>query len=135
MTVDPVSIALIFLKKWWKEILLALVVIGAIWYVRNLQNTVEEQRTTISQMNLVNQTLTASNKTLTSTVTANNKTIEELSKGADQTRREFEKLSIQVEHQSTVLSKRLKDLLGRPVPVTCDDTIKYLIEVAPSFRQ
>ena len=132
---DPVSIGLMFLKKWWKEILIALVIIGAIWYVRNLQNTVEEQKVTITQMELANATLKESNRTLTNTVTANNKTIAELGKGADQTKREFDKLNIQVEHQTSVLTKRLKDIMSRKAPVTCDDTITYMLEAAPTYKQ
>jgi len=62
---DPVSIAVLFLKKWWKEILIVLVVIGAAWYVQNLRSTVKKQATTITQMEIVNKTLTESNKTLT----------------------------------------------------------------------
>lgn len=129
------SIALMFLQKWWKEILIVVVIIAGVWYVRNLQNTVENQRTTIAQMTTANQVLIDSNEVLTNTVTANNKTIEELSKGADETKREFERLNIQVEHQTTILTKRLKDIMSQKTPVTCEDTIQYMIEAVPTFKQ
>ncbi len=129
------GIALKFLMSWWKEILIALVIIAGVLYVRNLQNTVEEQRTEITNLATANQVLTDSNKVLTNTVTANNKTIDELSKGADKTKREFDKLNIQVEHQTTVLTKRLKDIMSRKAPVTCDDTITYMLEAVPTYKQ
>lgn len=131
----PTGIVLKFLAKWWKEIFIALVLIGAVFYVRHLQSTVEDQRNTIAQMQSANQILKDSNKKLTDTVTANNKTIDELHKGADQTKAAFEKLNAQVEHQTQVLSKRLQDVLSRPVPVTCDDTIKYMIDAVPTYKQ
>lgn len=129
------GIALKFLVSWWKEILIVLVIIGAMWYVRNLQNTVEEQRNKIAEMTTANQVLKDSNKVLTNTVTANNKTVAELSKGADETKREFDKLNIQVEHQTSVLTKRLKDIMSRKTPVTCDDTITYMLEAVPTYKQ
>lgn len=129
------GIALKLLMKWWKEILIALVIIGAILYVRNLQNTVEEQRTKITNLTTANQVLTDSNKVLTNTVTANNKTIEEMSKGADQTKKEFAKLNVQVAQQTSVLTKRLKDIMSRKAPETCEDTIKYMLEVVPTYKQ
>lgn len=131
---DPVSIGLMFLKKWWKEILIVLVVVAGIWYVRNLQNTVEEQKVTITQMKMANDTLKESNRVLTNTVTANNKTIEELSKGADKTKQEFDKLNSKVAQQTTELTRRLKDILNRPAPVTCEDTIDYLLEAVPTYK-
>ena len=129
------GVVLKFLAKWWKEIIIVIVIIGAIWYVRNLQNTVGEQRDKINGLTTANQVLTDSNKTLTNTVTANNKTIAELSKGADETKREFDKLNVQVEHQTVVLTKRLKDIMSRKAPVTCDDTITYMLEAVPTYKQ
>lgn len=129
------GIVLKFLLRWWKEILIALVIVGAVWYVRNLQNTVEEQRTEITNLTTANKVLKDSNEVLTKTVTANNRTIEELSKGADQTKREFDKLTIQVEQQTRVLTKRLKDIMSRPLPETCEDTIKYMIDAVPTYQQ
>jgi predicted nuclease with TOPRIM domain len=124
-----------FFKKWWKEILLVLVVLGAIWYVQNLRSTVKDQAKTITQMEITNKTLTESNKTLTSTVTANNKTIAEIGKGAAQTKEAFDKLNGNVAAQSHALDRRLKDLLNRPAPVTCNDTITYMIDAVPSYKQ
>lgn len=132
---DPASIALKFLAKWWKEILIVLVIIAGIWYVRNLQTTVKDQATTITQMEIVNKTLEESNKTLTATVTANNKTIAEMGKGAAQTKEEFAKLNGQVEAQTRVLTNRLRDILNRPVPETCNDTITYMLDAAPTYKQ
>lgn len=132
---NPYMIALKFLAKWWKEIFIVLAIIGAVLYVRNLQSTVEEQRTTIAQMQAANQILKDSNKTLTATVIANNKTIDELHKGADQTKAAFDKLHASVEHQTQILNKRLHDIMSRPAPVTCDDTIKYMIDAVPSYKQ
>lgn len=129
------GIALKFLTSWWKEILIVLVIIAGVLYVRNLQNTVDEQHTEITNLTTANKVLTDSNKVLTNTVTANNKTIDELSKGADETKREFDKLNIQVEHQTTVLTKRLRDIMSRKTPVTCDDTITYMLEAVPTYKQ
>lgn len=132
---DPFSIALVFLKRWWKEILIVLVIAGAVFYVWNLRSTVKEQAVTITQLEMANKTLKDSNKTLTNTVTANNKTIAELSKGAAQTKEDFMKLNAQVEAQTAILTKRLKSILNQPAPVTCDETIQYLIDAVPTYNQ
>lgn len=132
---DPASIALKFLARWWKEILIVLVIVAGIWYVRNLQTTVKDQATTITQMTIVNKTLEDSNKTLTNTVAANNKTIAEMGKGAAQTKEDFARLNGQVEAQTRVLTNRLRDILNRPAPVTCNDTIDYMLEAAPTYNR
>lgn len=132
---DPASIALKFLARWWKEILIVLVIVAGIWYVRNLQTTVKDQATTITQMTIVNKTLEDSNKTLTNTVAANNKTIAEMGKGAAQTKEDFARLNGQVEAQTRVLTNRLRDILNRPAPVTCNDTIDYMLEAAPTYKR
>lgn len=130
---DPISIALLFLKKWWKEIALALVVVAGIWYVVHLQNTVETQKTTITQLTIANKTLTDSNTALKNTVVANNKTIAELGQSAAQTKEEFAKLSGRVDQQTHQLLAKLQNVMKTPVPTTCNDTIKYMIDAAPSY--
>jgi Tfp pilus assembly protein PilN len=37
-----------FFLKFWKQIVIALVILGAIWWVKNLYDTVEEQKVTIT---------------------------------------------------------------------------------------
>lgn len=124
-----------FFLSWWKEILIALVIIGAIWYVKNLQDTVKDQQVTIGSLTIANQVLTDSNKVLTKTVTANNETIAELGKGAENTKREFQKLNADVEHKSRVLNGRLKAIMANKAPVTCEATINYMLEAAPSYKR
>lgn len=129
------GVAAKFLIRWWKELLIALVIVGAAWYVWELHNTVGEQRVTINEITNANQVLKDSNKVLTDTVTANNAVIADMSKGAVETKREFDKLHIQVEHQTSILTKRLKDIMSRKVPITCDDTITYMLEAVPTYKQ
>lgn len=125
---------LLFFTKFWKEIIIALVVIGAIWYVNNLQSTVKSQAETIIGQKIANDVLVQSNKVLTDTVTANNTTIAELGKSATDTKEKFGKLNLQIDSQSRELAKRLKVILNKPAPVTCSDTIDYLIEATPTYK-
>lgn len=132
---DPVSIALMFLKRWWKELLIVLVIAGAVFYVWNLRSIVKEQAAVIATLEVHNKILVDSNKTLTNTVTANNQTIAELSRGAEQTKEDFAKLNARVEAQTSILTKRLKSILEQQPPATCEDTIQYLIDAVPTFAQ
>lgn len=122
-----------FLKAWWKEIFIVLVVLGAVAYVRDLQLTVERQAVTIAQMDIIKNTLIQSNETLTATIKQNSQALAELSEGADFTKEEFAKLNGRVASQTQEIADRLKGILNKPVPVTCEDTIDYMIDAAPTY--
>lgn len=42
-----------FLKSWWKEIFIVLIIAGGWFYYKHLVNTIEEQRTTIAEQKVV----------------------------------------------------------------------------------
>lgn len=127
------SIVYSFLKAWWKEIFIVLVILGAVGYVRNLQLTVERQAVTIAQMDIVKNTLIQSNETLTATIKQNSRALAELSEGAAFTKEEFAKLNGRVAGQTQEIADRLKGILNKPAPVTCEDTIDYMIDAVPTY--
>lgn len=116
---------------WWREIAIVLTVITALGYVRHLQLKCEWQQETIVQLKEANGVLTEGNKTLTATVQANNKTIGMLGDESQRTKDDFNKLAGVVQQQTRDLTQHLKDILMKPVPASCDDTIEYMINNVP----
>lgn len=47
-----------FFLKFWKQIVIVLVILGAVWWVRNLYTTVQEQKETIIKLEVVIKTQT-----------------------------------------------------------------------------
>lgn len=127
--------ALIFLKAWWKEILIALIIAAAALYVHNLNSTIADQTKTISDLKLENTIVKDNNAKLEAAISANNAAITKLADGAESTKSAFEKLNTNVKGQLNGLDGRLKTILASKKPVTCEETIQYLIDGAKEYQK
>lgn len=66
-----------FFLRFWKQIVIVLVVLGAVWWVRNLYTTVEEQKITIA-------TQQTTIKSLGDSIEEQNKAIKKLKTDSDE---------------------------------------------------
>lgn len=129
------GILLKFLAKWWKEIFIAVVIAGGMFYVYHLNQTVDSQRDTIARLSVDKKLLADDNSQLRRVIVANSETIAEMSKATTKTKADFEALAAHVSSQTQILTTRLRELKNQPIPVTCDDTINYMIKAAPSYKE
>jgi predicted negative regulator of RcsB-dependent stress response len=65
-----------FFLRFWKQIVIALVVLGAVWWVRNLYTTVQEQEITIA-------TQQTTIKSLSDSIEEQNKAVQKLKTDSD----------------------------------------------------
>ena len=118
---------MIFLKKFWKEIIIGLAItyiIGFITYINHQNNTYREQLTTI-KLDL-SQSAKA-NATLISTIKDTNKKIDDWSTQSKVYLDQMNSLQSRLNQQTSVVNSKINALLSQPKPKTCDDSIKYLI--------
>lgn len=119
------------LKRFWKEIVLLLLLLsvigGSYWYISNLHSQNKEWQDKYIECNNNNTLLTANNLTLSDAITKQNKEIDDLhkilkTKGKiiSKYKEEFEKMK-QAQHQ------QLQFIINEPTPKDCDQSIDYLI--------
>lgn len=128
------SIALMFLKRFWKELIIVLVIAAAVLYMRGLYSTIDKQKETIAQLTTANQILKDNNDKLEKTIAANNEAISKMAAGAKETNKAFSTLNTTVKAQTSSLEERLRRILQDKKPQTCEDTIQYLLEAAKGFK-
>lgn len=128
-----IGLFLPFLRKWWKEIFIILVIAGGWFYYKHLVNTIDDQRTQIAQLETAKQILEDNNKKLIGAIDANNAAINKLAESTDATKKNFAALGSTVKTQNTNLEARLRAILAEKKPLTCDDTIQYLIDAVKDY--
>lgn len=129
------TLFLSFFTKNWKIVLLALVVGGAYFYVRGLQNEIRDQQEKIATLQLENQIVKDNNVKLEGALTASNEAIGKLAAGAAQTKKDFATLNANVKGQSSKLEERLRQILAEKKPETCEATIDYLIDAVKEYAK
>ena len=127
--------ALLFLKAWWKEIAIALIVGGGIWYVNHLQNTVDKQKQQLVVQAAQNKVLIENDQVLQNAINATNKSFEAIDKIDKNNKEQFAKLQTVVNSTNTTISKRLAAILVEKKPQNCDQTIQYLIDAAKGYSK
>jgi hypothetical protein len=126
---------MIFLQMWWKELVVAAVVAGGIWYVHHLQTTVEDQAKTIAVQEAQATVLKANQELLQTAIDATNKSFERIDKVDKLNKDQFAKLQTTVSASSDALAKRLTGILAGKKPVTCEETIQYLIDASKGYSK
>ena len=124
-----------FLSDNWKAIVIGLLVAGAIFYVQALRVDIAHKETEIVGLKHDVEVLTTNNATLTTALDTQNGAIGKISDLATATQKGFQQLGVNINQQSVALDARLQSILKDKKPITCDDTIKYLIEARKGFKQ
>lgn len=122
-------------KDNWKAVGCAILVVCAVVYVMSLRLEIAHQETTIATLEADNTTLKQNNAVLSTALTTQNNAIDEISKLSSQTKKGFEALGVNVSNQTVALNTRLAAILKDKKPITCEETIKYLIDASKEYTK
>lgn len=121
-------------KDNWKVIAWAGVAIALVIYVSALRIEIATKDSDIASLKADVATLRQNNATLDAALGTQNAAIGKISELSAQTKKGFEALGINVNNQTTTLNTRLAEILKDKKPITCEDTIKYLIDASKGYK-
>lgn len=104
----------------------ALLLTGAGLYIWRLKAIVADQQTTVASLTSANKTLERNNATLTGSIARTNAALDKIAEEANTTNQKFAELDGKIASQTTVVNKKLIDIINAPKPATCEAAIKYL---------
>jgi hypothetical protein len=123
------------LLKFWKEIALVLIVLGAWFYVQNLRSTVEDQKSEIRVLKATNEVLVANEKVLQSAIDSVNEAFVVIGDYDEANKKRFAELQKSITSSSSVISTHLTTILKEKTPKTCEETIQYLIDASKEYKK
>ena len=103
-----------------------LLLAGAGLYIWRLKAIVADQQTTVASLTSANKTLERNNATLTGSIARTNAALDKIAEEANTTNQKFAALDGKIASQTTVVNKKLIDIINAPKPATCEAAIKYL---------
>ena len=129
-----ITTILLFLKKYWAYVAVALLLLGiwAYWY--SLTSKIDSQQVTITQLTTENGILKDNNAKLTTAIAGTNESIRQLGEGASKTKEDFATLANTVAAQTSTLSGKLDAIKKGAKPVSCPDTMKYLLDARKEYQ-
>ena len=130
-----IQLALKFFPTIWRQLVVATLVIGAVWYVSHLHNVISEKDRLITELTSRNSILVTNQQTLTSALDRFNQSIDVLARGAIDTQQKFSDLNNTVSSQTTKLTAQINQIKNAPKPVDCQSTIKYLLDAIPEYAK
>jgi hypothetical protein len=131
-----IPIALLsFIKNNWLPILVVVSVLGTVWYVGHLKDTIEKQQKDIVTLTAQRDALQDSNNKLTASIAVTNKAVELMRDLAPNTKKQFDALSAKVGQQSDAVAAKIQRILAEKKPITCEETIDYLINAQKEFKK
>lgn len=127
----------------YKKIIAIVVVLGGVFvYWNYMTSKIKTQATEIVLLTQQRDILSASlqtaidgNKLLSDTIERTNEQISLLSLATASSSAAFANLNTAVTSQTGRLAGRLDAVMKQQKPVTCEDTIRYLIDAAKEFKQ
>lgn len=127
--------ALGYVKDNWK--LVSLIVVGLIiaLYVESLRIDILQKENQIIKLQADNATLQHNVNVLEGSLQFQNTAIDKIDALTKTTQQSFAKLGIDVANQGATLNSTLSNILKEKKPVTCEDTIKYLIEAQKGYAK
>lgn len=131
-----------YTRKHWKMMLAGVVIAIPLFYVWKLNHTIAEQQliitkqqATIAQDLIDINILKQNTATLESAIKDANAMIAKFDKFSADTNATFNKINQNVTIQQTKLSKQLQDILHEKTPLTCEESIKYLIDAVKGYAK
>lgn len=130
LSANPVGTMLVVrnvIKTYWREILIALIVVAGYMYVAGLKLTIAEQakQMEIDKINIT--TLTANNGKLEASIKDANVMIDKFDQFTADTKKQFAGLNKDVAARNQTLATQIQDILREKKPQTCEEAINYLI--------
>lgn len=127
------QIIIVLLQKYWKQLLVVALIAIPVLYVMNLKDTIRDQEQQITKLKDENTILQTNVSTLQQAVATSNKAVDKLSDAASVTKRNFATLNSSISYQTDQLAAKLQDIMQSGRPITCGDTIQYLIDANKGY--
>ncbi len=124
-----------FAKDNWKVLAVAVAAIILLVYVESLRVDILQKENQITKLQADNATLQHNVDTLEGSLKFQNAAIDKIDGLAKLTQQSFSKLGVDVANQGSSLNNTLTNILKEKKPVTCEDTIKYLIEAQKGYAK
>lgn len=124
---------LAFLKTWWKEIAVAALAATVYLYWHHLTSQITSLENNIISLQTVNTVLKSNNDKLELAIKTNNSAVQALSDGATKTKSDFNDLNANVTAQIAALNPKLTAILKGVKPVSCEATVKYLLDARTEY--
>lgn len=115
-----------FIKKYWKQIIIALIIGGTLWHIKNLNETIRERDTKIVQLTTELQRTKENLKTTQDTISDQNKKLQDAAKVAENNQKDLNTLGDKLKKEAANNKLQIDKLRNQPAPKTCDDVKKYL---------
>lgn len=115
-----------FIKKYWKQIIIALIIGGTLWHIKNLNETIHERDTKIVQLTTELQRTKENLKTTQDTISDQNKKLQDAAKVAENNQKDLNTLGDKLKKEAANNKLQIDKLRNQPAPKTCDDVKKYL---------
>lgn len=123
-----------FAEKYWKLIIVALLVVGSYWYVTTLINTIDNQANQINnlkvQVNRADNTI----KDLRNQITQVNDVITAWNQQSQQQLKQRDQLQQQIDKSFADTNKKIAEIYKQDKPSTCPQAIQYLIDAVKEFQ-
>jgi predicted methyltransferase len=124
-----------FLKRYWAQIAVVLIVVSGALYVRHLYVTVQDQKIEIAKLETVTQQCAMANESFRDIIAANNQTVQQVSDFTTQQQKKMDDLATNIATQQHGVADKVNKLLQATKPQSCDDAIKYLIDGAQEYHK
>lgn len=121
-----ITIVIQFIRKNWLPMLITAILFSFIIYVQTLRTNIISLKMDVLRLN------TDLDNCL-GTIEDRNNTIESWSKQSEQQFHEMTALRSQLDDITKYNNKRIDNILKKKTPVTCSESIGYLIEVAKEY--
>lgn len=115
-----------FIKKYWKQIILALIIGGTLWHIKNLNETISKRNDTITHLTADLQKTKDNLKTCQDTITDQNQKLKDAATIAENNQKELDKLGDRLKKDAASNKLEIDRLRNQPAPKTCNDVKKYL---------
>ena len=124
-----------FLQANWKPILLGILVISVLSYIGILKHEVSSKQQEIEHLQLDLQTTKDNNEKLMNSIAAVNDTLKTIDDSNKDIKKQFDGLNVAITKSAQDLKGKI-DGIGKEVkPVTCQETIKYLIDAKSQYAK
>jgi uncharacterized protein HemX len=121
----------VLIKYWYLFIIVALLG-GGYWYVQHLQDEVEQQKAKVVQLEKTLDECIVDRDHYAATIKSLNDEVRQWEQMSAEQKKKFEALNGSLAKMQQQYNKRIQELLARPKPKTCDESIQFLIDAGRS---
>lgn len=135
----PIAASLLFkafltkvLAQYWYLFVIVALAGGGYWYVHHLQKEVEQQKEKVVQLQTTLDQCIIDRDHYAATIQSLNEEVKQWEQMSAEQKKKFEALNGSLAKLQQQYNKRIQELLSRPKPKTCDESIQFLIDAGRS---